>query len=444
MKISTLSKILNGELIGKDSDFNAVSIDSRAIKKDDCFFAIKGDVFDGHDFIADVAAKEIAVAVVDCDIPTSIPLIKVSDTRKALIDLARYYRQNAAVPVVGIAGSCGKTTTRAMVESILKQAGNVLASQKSFNNDIGLPLTLLKLKSTDQFIVLEIGTNHPGEIAALTAIAQPTVSVVTMVAGVHIEGFGSVEKIAEEKAQIYAGLSQDGIAIINADDVFADYFKKIIGTRHVITFGIKNKADVFAKNIKVNKEGKIDFTLHIHNETTSIALPLLGEHNVVNALAAAAIAHALNVSVENIKTGLETVAPEYGRLNIKTGVHGATIIDDSYNANPTSVKAAIDVLTHQSANSILVLGDMKELGEGAENLHGEIGEYALKHGVKKLFCYGKMSAHAADAFGKNAFHFDDQQKLIDALKPALSKDITVLIKGSNSMKMVNIANALLM
>ena len=465
MKLSELAAILNGTLHGTDAEFLNVSIDSRAIKSTDCFFAIKGEFFDGHDFLNNVAEKKAAVAIVDRDIKTIIPTIRVENTHKALIDLARFYRDSVHIPVVGITGSCGKTTTRALLESILKQAGSVLASQKSFNNDIGLPLTLLQLKPDHDFAVLEIGTNHPGEIAQLTQIAKPTVSVITMVAPVHVEGFGSVENIAKEKGDVYSTLETTGIAVINADDQYCDYWKKLNGNHRMVTFGIHNNADVMASNIEVMPDGRAQFELTINGNMreinvaknggdahgvlscaqkviTVVHLPLLGEHNVINALVASAVAHALEIPLELIKKGLEIAAPEYGRLNIKKGLNGATIIDDSYNANPASVKAAINVLTHQSENSILVFGDMKELGEGAKQLHSNIGEYALKKGIKKLFCYGKMSANAAAAFGKNAAHFDDQQKLIDALKLVLSEDVTVLIKGSNSMKMVNIVKAI--
>lgn len=442
MKLSELATILHGTLQGADSEYKRIVIDSRVVQKDDCFFAIKGEFFDGHDFIVEVAQKGASVAVVDHAVVSDIPIIIVANTRKALIDLARFYRETASIPVVAITGSCGKTTTRAMLENILKQSSCVLASQKSFNNDIGLPLTLLQLKPDHHYLVLEIGTNHPGEIAALTNIAKPTLSVVTMIAGVHTEGFGSIENIAVEKAEIYAGLSEDGVAVVNADDPFADYFKKIANRHRVITFGTDHQAGIMAKDVSIHADGKINFTLQIMDKTVFIALPLLGEHNVVNALAAAAVAFALAIPIQCIKQGLESVQPEYGRLVMKKSIMGANIIDDSYNANPTSVKAAIRVLTHQSSDPILVLGDMKELGKDVEALHAAIGEFALQQGVKKLFCYGAMSVFAAKAFGKNAFYFDDQQQLLEALKLSLTKDTTVLVKGSHSMKMKNIVDAI--
>lgn len=495
MKLSALAEVLEGVLQGNDASFQKVSIDSRQVNPGDCFFAIKGEFFDGHDFVNDVAKKNVAAIVIDhdVDLSSSTPVIRVKNTRAALVALAKHYRSRLdplvkpeddvrnpvilgesgesdplvtppdgaarvilresressdSVPVIGITGSCGKTTTRALLQNILSQSGKVLASQKSFNNDIGLPLTLLQLQPDHQYVVLELGTNHPGEIAALTAIAQPTISVVTMIAPVHVEGFeanpenGSPHSaIAKEKGEIYAGLPQEGIAIINNDDVFADYFKKVAGSRRIVTFGIHQQSDVMAKEIKIHEEGFSIFSLQL-NKVISVSLPLLGEHNILNALAAAAIAFALEVPIEKIKLGLETVQPEYGRMNIKKAFNGATIIDDSYNANPASVEAAIKLLARRSKKSILVLGDMKELGSVSEESHRRVGECAVKCGIAQLFCYGKETALTATTFGKKARFFEDQQALIQALRPVLTPDTTVLIKGSNSMKMVNIVKAL--
>lgn len=443
MTLSELSKILNGTLIGNDAEFKHATIDSRNVQNGDCFLAIKGDFFDGHDFILEVAKKGAAVAIVDRDVVSEMPTIVVKNTRDALKDLARFYRENTSIPVAAITGSCGKTTTRALLENILKQHGNVLASKKSFNNDIGLPLTLLQLNPSHDYIVLEIGTNHPGEIAQLTAIAKPTVAAITMAASVHIEHFENVEAIAREKGAIFEGLSHDGIAVINADDDHAALWKKISGDHSVITFGCSQKADVIARDIQSTIDGKTIFTLVLPNETTFISFPLLGEHNVVNALAAAAMAFAMGITVTDIKKGLETIQPEYGRLVEKKGFAGALIIDDSYNANPASVKAAITLLTHLSRESILVLGDMAELGDISKSMHEEIGVFAKQSGLKQLFCYGKNTAFTAHTFGVNAQHFEDYDTLISALKNDMTADTTVLVKGSRSMKMETVVNAII-
>lgn len=435
MRLTHLTQILNGTLIGADRSFQGVSIDSRAVQKNNCFFAITGEFFDGHDFIADVAAKNAAVVIIDRDITTDIATILVKNTRQALITLAQYYRKNTTIPVAAITGSCGKTTTRALLENILKQQGQVLASQKSFNNDIGLPLTLLQLKPTHDFVVLEIGTNHPGEIAQLTVIAKPTVATVTMVAPVHIEHFKTLDAIAREKGAIFRGLSQDGVAVINLDDDYASLWESMADYRQIITFSQSMNADVMAKNIDITEDGYVTFTLFLPDKSTAIALPLLGEHNVTNALAASAMAYAMGASIDAIQKGLETAAPEYGRLVEKKGFAGAVIIDDSYNANPASVKAAIQVLIKKSNHPILVLGDMAELGEMTKAAHEEIGLFAKKAGIQKLFCYGKNSIYAVEKFGDNAAHFDDHATLTEALKKALTENVTVLVKGSRSMKM---------
>lgn len=443
MKSSELSKILHGTFVGSDVELKHISIDSRNVQNGDCFIAIKGDVFDGHDFISDVAKKGVAVAMVDRDVVADIPVIKVKNTRQALMDLARFYRESATIPVAAITGSCGKTTTRALLENITKQQGNVLASKKSFNNDIGLPLTLLQLNPSHDFVVLEIGTNHPGEIAQLTAIAKPTIATVTMVAPVHIEYFSSVDAIAHEKGAIFEGLTHDGIAVINADACYGDLWKKQSGDRLVMTFGYHQKADVMAHDLQSTRDGKTIFTLVFGDKKTLISLPLLGEHNVTNALAAATMAFAMDISIEHIQKGLETVQPEYGRLVEKKGMSGVLVIDDSYNANPASVKAAIKFLTDRDANAILVLGDMLELGDQANQLHADVGAFAKTCGLKQLFCYGKHSLETVKAFGKNAQHFENHEALINELKSCLRKDTTVLIKGSRGMKMEKVVEALI-
>jgi len=443
MKLSELKNIVRGEWVGDDAEFTRVVIDSRIVQAGDCFFAIKGEFFDGHDFIASVEEKNAAVVIVDREIQTRIPQIRVANTHQALKVLAQFYRENTAIPVAAITGSCGKTTVRALLENILKQQHAVFASQKSFNNDIGLPLTLLQLKPSHDVIVLEIGTNHPGEIAALTAIAKPTVAAVTLAAPVHIAHFETVEAIAREKGALFEGLASDGIAVMNADDLYADLWKTLAGDRRVITFGRNKKSDVMARDVEFNVAGQATFNLLFSDQSVKVTLPLLGEHNVMNALCASAMALALNVPLEEIKIGLETAQPEYGRLIEKKGLFGATVIDDSYNANPLSVKAAITLLLHRSSHSILVLGDMGELGDQADFFHSDIGRFAKSAGLEKIFCYGKYSIKTAHAFGKNAQHFENHQALIDALKKSLTSDTTVLVKGSRSMQMEKVVEALI-
>lgn len=444
MKLSRIAKTISGKWIGaSDVDTNAISIDTRTLKPGDIFFAIRGDARDGHDFIVDAEKAQAAAVVISRDVQTTLPKILVSDTRRALFDLARFYRENTSIPVVAITGSCGKTTTRALLENILKQVGSVLASEKSFNNDLGVPLTLVKLKPEHRFAVLELGANHVGEIVVLAKLVKPTISVITMVASVHIEGFGSVDNIARAKGEIFDGLSDNGIAVINQDDVFASTWKTQNQHRRVITFGIQNKADVMARNIICDEKSAVFFTLRLSHQSVQVALPILGMHNVNNALAAAAAAYGLDIPIGKVKAGLETTLSVERRLHEKKGFRGATIIDDSYNANPTSVRAAIEILTRRPGKLFLVLGDMLELGKEAAQIHEQIGRFAFTRGVQHLFCYGKLSAHAATGFGQRAKHFDHQDALIQSLKNDLSHDATVLVKGSNGMNMNYIVSVLM-
>jgi UDP-N-acetylmuramoyl-tripeptide--D-alanyl-D-alanine ligase len=356
--------------------------------------------------------------------------------------LASFYRASTTIPVAAITGSCGKTTTRALLENILAQQGAVLASQKSFNNDIGLPLTLLQLKPTHEFLVLEIGTNHPGEIAHLAGIAQPTVATVTMAAAAHIEYFADVTAIAREKGAIFSCLRPGGTAVINADDAHVDLWKTMASAHKIITFGRLKKADVMASHVRITPEGSTHFTLTLLGQTTTIALPLLGEHNIMNALAAAAMACVMGASMASIQAGLATAGSVYGRMIEKKGNDDIIVIDDTYNANPASVKAAITLLAHRSKNTLLVLGDMKELGDAAKALHQEVGAFARHAGLQKLFCYGENSVYTAQAFGQNAQHFQTQADLIAALKKTVTKDVVVLVKGSRSMRMEKVVDAL--
>lgn len=442
MKLSTIAKHLCGKLIGADADYKNISIDTRSLQPGDLFFAIKGDARDGHDFILEAEKAGAAAVVVNHDVDTILPKIIVTDSRKALFDLTKYYRESNNIPFVAITGSCGKTTTRALLENILKQTGPVLASQKSFNNDLGVPLTMGRLKPEDQFAVFEIGANHVGEISGLTKLVRPNVAVITMVAPVHLEGFGSIDNIAKAKAEIFDGLTENDIAVINQDDDFSDYFKDLNKNNKIITFGVNNKSDVMASNIICNEQSQIKFLLEITNVRCEINLPLIGLHNITNALAAAACALALNIPIQKIKAGLESAAPVEHRLIEQKGFSGSTIIDDSYNANPTSVRAAIRILAKRPGESILVLGDMVELGKDADEIHAELGKFALENQVNQLFCYGKHSQFAAKGFGKNAQHFDDKKRLIESLKLVISSATTVLIKGSKRMKMWEITRVL--
>lgn len=446
MKLSQIARILNAKLKGKDRDFKSFSIDTRTIQPRSIFIALQGPRFDAHDFVEVAVEKGAVGAIVSRPMKkTSFPKIYVNNTHAVLIQLGNHQRnQMKEVIVVTVTGSCGKTTTRALLTSVFCQQGNVLASERSFNNNIGLPLTLLRLNAKHDYAVVELGANHPGEIFELTQIAKPNIAIITNAGPAHLEGFGSIGGVAKSKGEIYQGLSPNGIAIVNNDDYFSDFWKEIIGGRRTITFACNNPADVTAKNILVNSEGQPHFRLILPNGEIDVQLSLLGKHNVMNALATAAAAYSQHLPIAAIKSGLENACAVDGRLVSRKGYKGATIIDDSYNANPLSVSAAIDVLVNCfGSRLILVLGDMLELTDSMGQLHRKVGEQALQSGIHELFCCGSLAYYTAEAFGSNGYHFSNKEKLLTALKNNLDENTVVLIKGSFSMNMGKIVNGLI-
>lgn len=442
MKLKDAANIIGADYNGPDCDFTGISIDSRQNAKGQLFVAIVGDNFDGHDFV-DAATKQGAVAaIVSKPLDASIPCLVVSNTRKALADLAAHHRQQMPAIVMGLTGSCGKTTTKALLASILSQHGRTLSNIRSFNNDIGVPLTLLQLDPKHEFAVCEIGANHAGEIAQLTHMVKPDVATITNAAAAHLEGFGDVRGVACAKSEIFQGLGPDGVAVVNADDDYADFWKKHVGDHRIITFGCHQPADVMAKSITLNADAQPRFQLVLPNGEIEVQMQLMGEHNVMNALTAAAMAYAKDVPIEVIKKGLELAESPNKRLIAKRGFAGAMVIDDTYNANPLSASAAISVLARRGGDSVFVLGDMLELGERTDDLHRQIGEQAEQLGIYRLYCYGEHSRFAAEAFGENAYHFEDRDDLLSALQDYLHEGVTVLVKGSNAMGMDKIAKAL--
>ena len=419
------------------------SIDTRTIAPGEIFFAIKGDSLDGHDYI-DQAVEQGAVAVVTQKwVSTTVPVIQVTDTTKALGQVATAIRQLYSPKTVAVTGSCGKTTTKAMLANILRIAGPTLVPEKNYNNQWGLPLTLFNLNETHKFAVLELGADHVGEIATLTAIAKPDVAILTCAQPVHVEKFGSLENIVKGKGEIFQGLpDEEGAAIINADDVHADYWRGLIKpTQRIITFGIHNAADVSAQDIHMDELSQPSFTLIYKSQRIPIKLNVMGEHNIANALGAAAACFALGISTETIQRGLGEMSPVAGRLVRKMGLNGALLIDDTYNSNPHALKAALAVLAANPKDKILVLGDMLELGEQAEKLHYEAGTLAREAGVKKLYAYGPLSVEAVKAFGTGASHYETHEALTEALKKELSNETAVLFKASRGMKLEKIVQA---
>ncbi|MEM6998573.1 MAG: UDP-N-acetylmuramoyl-tripeptide--D-alanyl-D-alanine ligase [Pseudomonadota bacterium] len=445
MPLSRAAAVLNSEFYGEDITFFGCSTDSRMIEDGNIFIALKGQNFDGHDYVSIAENEGASSLLLENDVSHNKPAIQVENTRQAMGLLAKEWRNELSIPLVAITGSNGKTTVKEMVSSILSEVSEVHATSGNFNNDIGVPLTLFGLDKKHQYAVIEMGANHPGEIEWLSAIACPNVAVITQCAPAHLEGFGSIEGVAKAKAEIYSGLQSSGTAIINADDNYADFWKETCRHLNCVSFGIKSdSADVTAKDITaLTEKNTIQFKLESADKSIQVTLPLTGEHNVMNALAAAACCLSLNITMESIKSGLENMSAVKGRLQIKKGKEGIRIIDDTYNANPTSLDAALKVLQQYEGLRFLVLGDMGELGDTAEQMHKEAGELAKQYDVDKLFCIGEISIAAANGFGSEALHFESHDELTASLLKYLEKKSTVLIKGSRTMQMEKIADALM-
>jgi len=452
MLLSRAAEILNGRLVGEDVLFTSVSSDSRKLVQGDLFIALRGEKFDGYEFTAQAAQCGAAASMVNADsykehpsvLSSQSSVLVVSDTRVALGQLAAYWRKQFDIPLVAITGSNGKTTVKEMLACILRTAaGNdasVLATRGNLNNDIGMPLTLLQMSAQHRYAVIEMGMNHPGEIDYLTSIACPDVALVNNAGSAHLEGLGSVAAVAAAKGEIFAGLRANGTAIINADDVYAPLWRTLAGAHPLLEFGLDQHADVSAQWQPKESGLQLEVRAPQGNFTAEMQVP--GVHNARNALAATAAAIALNVPLENIAAGLETFAGVAGRLQRKTAKHGATLIDDTYNANPASLRAAIDVLAGASGKRVLVLGDMGELGDDAANLHAEIGSEARRAGIERLYALGALSANAVNQFGSGARHFERIEDMQGELENELDGNTTVLVKGSRFMKMERVVQFL--
>ncbi len=441
MKLSEIAKALNATMRGADVNVRNVGTDSRNIAKGQLFIGIKGENFDGNTY-ADEAIKQGAAAVMlsNANIHAA-PSVLVEDTRLALGELAHYWRNKFDLPLVAVTGSNGKTTVKEMISAILNAAhGKVLATRGNLNNDIGMPLTLLGLNEKHTFAVIEMGMSHEGEIRYLSKLAAPQVALVNNAGTAHIGEVGSREAIARAKGEVFEGLVEDGTAVINADDDFADYWQSLNKNRKVITFGLGANADVSATFQMQNNVSKIQ--LKTPSGSVEFSLKVLGEHNVRNALAASAVAVALGISNESIASGLTQFNPVKGRLNWLQGKNGAVVIDDTYNANPDSMRAAIDVLAKQKTEQIFLMGDMAELGETSAKMHAEIGMYAKQKGIHQFFSFGELSKLASTEFGTNSQHFDTLEALLEELHSHMKQEVTVLVKGSRFMKMERVINAI--
>ncbi|QAU24099.1 UDP-N-acetylmuramoyl-tripeptide--D-alanyl-D-alanine ligase [Dyella sp. M7H15-1] len=441
MRLSAIAMWTHGRLLGSDASIDSVVIDSRKVKPGDLFVAFKGERVDGHDYLADAKVRGAAAALVERRIAIDLPQVQVENAELALGDLASAVRAQRNARVIGITGSNGKTTVKTLTASILSRHGRTHFNTGSFNNEIGLPLTLLRMPEDTEYAVLEMGAGKPGDIDYLAAIARPDIGLVNLIAPAHLERMGTIEMVAETKGALYRALPADGVAIINADDAFASFFAGLAGGRKVLRFGLDHKADVGADILDQRVDGS-HFVLSTPQGDADVQLPLPGRHNIANALAASAIALALDVPLDTIVEGLEQASAMEGRLKRITMPAGWTLIDDSYNANPNSMFAAIDTLALAEGERWLVLGDMAELGADARALHTGVGRHARERGIQKLFAVGPLNASAVEAFGAGGTHYADKAALIDALQAQLQVGVTCLVKGSHSAGMEHVVAAL--
>ena len=444
--LTAIASTLSGSLIGADVSFDAVATDSRSIGPGQLFIALVGPRFDGHAYLADVAARGAVAAVVERHVAeVDLPQLVVLDSRIALGQLGAMNRSAFQGPVAAITGSSGKTSVKELLASILRAAYGdeaVLATRGNLNNDLGAPLTLLELSPGHRAAVIELGASRVGEIAYTVNLTRPDVSLITNAGTAHVGEFGGPEKIVEAKGEILDGLSDTGVAVLNRDDKAYPTWQARAGNRRIVSFAMQSPiADFHPASIAYDQRGCPNFVLNGLGGSARVQLNLLGRHNVANALAAAAAAHALGVSSDHIVAGLERLQPVKGRGVAQMLGNGVRLIDDTYNANPASICAAIDVLNGFAGRKVLVLGDMGELGEWAEQGHAEVGQYAVGK-VDALLAVGPLMQHAVDAFGSGARHFQDQQSLIDVLRLEQGNGTTLLIKGSRSAAMDKVVAAL--
>ena len=440
--LAAAAHIMNGTLLGSDRRFTGVSTDTRTLGQGELFFALQGPNFDGGAFVSAAAENNAAAAVLSEAVEVSIPQITVDDTRLALGTLAGSWRKRMPAKVIGITGSNGKTTVRAMLAASLALSAETLATRGNLNNDIGLPLMLLSLAEKHRYAVVEMGANHPGEIAYLTSLAAPEVVVITNAAPAHLEGFGDLDGVARAKGEILQGDVSPVFVVLNADDPFFAYWNSLLAGDTVISFGVEADASVSAPDVEADGD-TMKFSLHIHLEEIPIKLPLAGLHNVRNACAAAAVLHGLGMDSKQIRQGLESVQAVSGRLQPVERITTLTVYDDSYNANPQSVIAAAEFLAAQPGNNWLVLGDMGELGEDEVLLHKAVGRAAKRLGIDRILAIGALSQNTVKTFGNGGQWYENIDGLIKELQSSATEDTNILIKGSRFMEMERVVEALI-
>lgn len=446
LRYHDIAQVAQGRLIGDDAEFYGVSTDSRQLQAGDLFVALRGERFDGHAFVSQAVTAGARAVMVDHECNINATQIVVPDTRLGLGTLATLWRRQFSLPLVAVTGSNGKTTVKEMLASILKRLGETLVTQGNLNNDIGVPLTLLRLRSDHRYAVIEMGANHPGEIRYLAGLAQPDVGLITNAGPAHLEGFGDIRGVATAKGELFEQLGESQTAVINADDTYAPLWREIASRCRRMEFSLEHDS-VAVKGAWDPAANRL--VIETAQGSCDVQLPVPGIHNARNALAAAAAAAAVGAGPAEIKAGLEAVQPVKGRLYPRAGIHGMKILDDTYNANPESLRAALEVVTTMPGEAWLILGDMGELGATGPELHARMGEWAFRHGICRLFTLGSLSAVAAGHFGANAetFAADQAQALIDCVRAAAERragqtSVNLLVKGSRAMRMERIVSGL--
>lgn len=436
--LRALAEWAGGRLHGEDAPVRGVAIDSRRIAPGELFVALPGNRVDGHDFVAAAAAAGAAGALVARRQPVDLPQIEVADPRRALGAIAAAWRARFDLPLVAVTGSNGKTTVKEMIAAILSRRGPTLVTEGNLNNDLGVPLTLLRLRPEHRYAVVEMGANHAGEIAYLTGLARPAAALITNAGPAHLEGFGTLDGVAHAKGEIFQGVPEGGWAVLNADDRYFGLWRRLAAHCRQVAFAL----DAAEAEVRGRLAADGDWLLETPLGVLQLPPPLLGRHNLRNAAAAAAAAWAVGAAAAAIEAGLRGLRPVPGRLCLLRGRFGTWVIDDSYNANPASLEAALEVLAERPGRGFLVLGDMAELGPEGRALHARMGQRARAAGLVGLFALGELAAAAAEAFGPGGEAYEDVDALVAALQSRLGAGDHVLVKGSRRMRMERVVAAL--
>lgn len=441
IRLADIASWLSVPFTDSDALVTGSKIDSRLLQAGDLFIALPGQQTDGHDYLEQARQAGAAGALVSRRISSELPQIVVDDVVSAYAEIAAQWRKRSHAKIIAITGSNGKTTLKEMIATILSHAGMVLATEGNLNNELGVPLTLTRLNQTHDYAVIEMGANHPGEIARLTAMAEPDVAVINNIGPAHLEGFGSLQGVAEAKGEIFRGLKADGVGVINSDMGYDKLWQQTLDARRLLRFGLQQPADITALDLQPAVTGS-QFMVRLDDVCHYISLPLPGIHNVSNALAAIAVCSALDIKPEAIVKGLASMKAVAHRLQLRPAINQSLLIDDTYNANPGSFRQALQTLMQFPGQRWLVLGDFGELGAEAATIHQHLGRDAKAAGVDRLLSIGQQSQLAAIAFGENAQHFHDQGELEAELKKTLAADVVCLLKGSRFMALDQLADLL--